>query len=87
MQISNWFNFVTFTVFTLSVIIIGLPFSIYLLKKGAKDLQSIDSPSCPKIFSSPWLTGTMLSKFFVVVCSCLHFLFGAFFLMGVSWVI
>ena len=36
MQINNWFDFVIFSLVTLAVTLIGLPVSIYLLKKGAE---------------------------------------------------
>ena len=34
MQINNWLDFTTYNLFTLAVVVIGIPLSIYLFKKG-----------------------------------------------------
>ena len=50
MQFDIWLNTTILTLFTLAVIIIGLPAPIYLLKKGAEALQKYKFNKVPNNF-------------------------------------
>lgn len=50
MQINNWFDFVIFSLITLAVTFIGLPVSIYLLKKGAEGFAKYKFAKLPGDF-------------------------------------
>ena len=50
LQINNFFDFAIYSLFTLAVILIGLPFSIYLLKKGAEGFAKYKFTKLPRNF-------------------------------------
>lgn len=50
LQINNWFNFVILALFILAVILIGLPASIYLFKKGVEGFVIHKFARLPKKF-------------------------------------
>lgn len=50
MQINNWFDFSIFFIFTLAVILVGLPVSFYLLIKGAQGFKKYKFLKLPKNF-------------------------------------
>ena len=50
MQIDNWFDFIIFSAFTIAVLFVGLPGSIYLLKKGAEGFVKYKFSKLPKGF-------------------------------------
>ena len=50
MEIHNWFDLIIFTLFTLAVILIGIPMSIYLMKKGIEGFFKFGFDKFPKAF-------------------------------------
>lgn len=50
LQINNWFDFVVFGLFTFAVTLIGLPISIYLLKKGIEAFAKYKFAKLPEKF-------------------------------------
>ncbi|MCP3887828.1 MAG: hypothetical protein GY702_02990 [Desulfobulbaceae bacterium] len=50
MQVNNWFEFAIFSLFTFAVILIGLPVSIYLLKKGVEGFRRYRFKKLPPNF-------------------------------------
>jgi hypothetical protein len=50
MQINNWFDFVISTLFTFAVILIGLPASVYLIKKGIEGFVKYKFAKLPNDF-------------------------------------
>jgi hypothetical protein len=50
LEINNWFRFATFSLFTLAVILIGLPASIYLIKKGVEGFVKYKFAKLPDRF-------------------------------------
>jgi hypothetical protein len=50
LQTNNWFDFLIFGLFTFSVILIGLPVSIYLFKKGLESFVKYKFARLPESF-------------------------------------
>ncbi|MDD2540507.1 MAG: hypothetical protein PHH28_05605 [Desulfuromonadaceae bacterium] len=47
MQLHGWLNITTFTIFTLAILLIGLPFSMYLLCKGQEGFSKYGIKKLP----------------------------------------
>lgn len=50
MQVNNWFDFAIFGLFTLAVILIGMPLSFYFLAKGAEGFKKYKFAKLPRNF-------------------------------------
>ena len=50
LEINNWVDFITSTLFTLAVILIGIPMSIYFIKKGIEGFIKFGFEKFPKGF-------------------------------------
>lgn len=79
MQINNWIDFVLFFFFTLGVVVIGVPSSIYLLKKGIEGLVKYGFSRLPENFlATPGLGNYSLEVLLYgvfVFLFCLWYLF------------
>jgi len=51
MKINNWFDFVITTLFMGSLIVVGLPLSVYLIAKGVEGFVKFRFKRLPKNFS------------------------------------
>ena len=78
LQINNWFDFVIFTLVILTVILVGLPTSIYLLKKGTEGFVKYKFAKLPKNFLiDPGLENSSVQVF---LCGLFLFVFSVWFL-------
>ena len=65
MEINNWFDFIIFTVFTLAMIVIGIPGSIYLIKKGVEGFIKFGFDKFPKGFIDADLGSSAFELLFI----------------------
>jgi hypothetical protein len=65
LQINNWVDFITFTLFTLAVILIGIPMSIYFIKKGFEGFIKFGFKKFPKSFVNSDLGSSSFELLFI----------------------
>jgi len=78
LQINNWFDFAILSLFLLGLVLIGLPFSIYLLYKGIIGFVNYKLKKLPSnFFRFPGIGNYSFEVIF----------YGLFLLVGIIWII